>query len=395
MKHIILKKYTELSQKSHLHFAEQVKTYLSTPEEDKEEDAEVIDLPFPGNATYNFNTRLKDEDMQPLSISFMSYVSNIRHIDLSYNILTDKGIAILSKLLEYADNLQSLNLKGNQIGDNGCESLSRALKNKTKLSYFNINTNVFGNLGLMSINELLYKNEALKHLNVGCNRYDWDGIISITSALKTTNTNLEVLNIDDPEYKIQDQHFFAHFGKMFLSNTGLKKLSLRSHMIRWEAVKILFHHLRNNSSLLVLDLSGNQVCFQSMIYILDYLSKKSVLRSLNLSHNKLYDHGVKLLGEGLKTNTTLEHLDVTSNKVTDVGFVEFGTRLMENKTLKSLKCFWENSWGANSIKVFNDYLAMKGSDFYPDFTIYEDEQNELNIAYLETHMPNEQDYLVE
>ena len=247
----------------------------------------------------------------------------------------------------------------------------------------------------MSINELLYKNEALKHLNVGCNRYDWDGIISITSALKTTNTNLEVLNIDDPEYKIQDQHFFAHFGKMFLSNTGLKKLSLRSHMIRWEAVKILFHHLRNNSSLLVLDLSGNQVCFQSMIYILDYLSKKSVLRSLNLSHNKLYDHGVKLLGEGLKTNTTLEHLDVTSNKVTDVGFVEFGTRIMENKTLKSLKCFWENSWGANSIKVFNDYLAMKGNEFYPDFTIYEDEQNELNIAYLETHMPNEEDYLVD
>ena len=115
MKQQILHKYTELSEKSHLHFAEQVKKYLETEPEKNEKDEEIVNLPFPGNARYNFNSRLKDEDMQPLSISYMTYVANIKEIDLSFNVLTDKGISILSKLLEYAENIEVLNLKGNQI----------------------------------------------------------------------------------------------------------------------------------------------------------------------------------------------------------------------------------------------------------------------------------------
>ena len=122
MKQQILHKYTELSEKSHLHFAEQVKKYLETEPEKNEKDEEIVNLPFPGNARYNFNSRLKDEDMQPLSISYMTYVANIKEIDLSFNVLTDKGISILSKLLEYAENIEVLNLKGNQIGDAGCKS---------------------------------------------------------------------------------------------------------------------------------------------------------------------------------------------------------------------------------------------------------------------------------
>ncbi len=395
MKQQILHKYTELSEKSHLHFAEQVKTYLETEEEKNEKGEDIINLPFPGNARYNFNSRLKDEDMQPLSISYMSFVTNIKEIDLSFNVLTDKGISILSKLLEYAENIEVLNLKGNQIGDSGCENLSKALKGKPKLWYLNMNTNIFGNLGLMSINELLFKNTALTYLNVGSNRYDWDGIVSITSALKTTNKTLKVLNIDDPEYKIQDQDFFTHFGKMFLSNKCLQKLSLRLHKIRWEAVKIILYYLENNTSLTVLDLSGNQIDFQGIFYFSYYLSKNNILKSLNLSHNKLYDSGCKLLGDGLKKNKTLEHLDITSNEIGDEAFIEFGNKIMENTGLKSLKMFWENTWDEGSIKVFQQYLHQKGSDFYPDFTIYEDDDHKLNIAYLETHVPNEKELLIE
>ena len=348
MKQQILHKYTELSEKSHLHFAEQVKTYLLTPDEKNENDEEIVNLPFPGNERYNFNCRLKDEDMQPLSISYMSYVTAIQEIDLSYNVLTDKGISILSKLLEFAENLQILNLKGNQIGDAGCEHLSKALKGKAKLWYLNLNTNIFGNLGLMSINELLFKNPALTHLNVGSNRYDWDGIVSITSALKTTNKTLKELNIDDPEYKIQDQDFFTHFGKMFLSNKCLQKLSLRLHKIRWEAVKIILYYLENNTSLTVLDLSGNQIDFQGMFYLSYYLSKNNVLKSLNLSHNKLYDLGCKILADGIKKNSTLEHLDITSNEIGDDGFIEFGN-----------KCFGKTPGMKEVLKCFKNFYLLK------------------------------------
>ena len=202
MKQQVLHKYTELCERSHFHFIPQVKTYLESEQEKDSNGADIVNIPYPGNARYNFENRIKDEDMQALSIAYMSFVKNIHCIDLSYNKLTDKGVSILSKLLEYAENIEKINLEGNQIGDNGCENLNKALKEKNKLTHLNLNTNIFGNLGLMSINELLFKNPNLIYLNVGGNRFDWDGIISITSALKTTNNTLQILNIDDPSYKL-------------------------------------------------------------------------------------------------------------------------------------------------------------------------------------------------
>ena len=396
MKLQLLNKYTELCEKSRFKFLPQIKTYLETEVEKDDQSNEIVNMPYPGNARYNFENRIDDNDMQALSITYMSFVKNIHIIDLSYNKLTDKGISILSKLIEYAENIEKINLEGNQIGDKGCEDLNKSLKEKVKLTHLNLNTNIFGNLGLMSINELLFKNPNLINLNVGGNRFDWDGIISITSALKTTNNTLQVLNIDDPAYKANDQHFFNHFGKMFLSNSGLQKLSLKLHKIRFEALNIIIYSLVNNKTLTVLDLSGNQICFQGMIYLRDYLNKNDILKSINLSGNKLRDRGIKVLGDGLKNNKTLIHLDITNNDIGDDGFSDFGNKLMENTGIKSLKLFRDNHWlnNENSIKIFDDYLKMKGKDFYPDFTIYEDEVQQLNIAYLETHIPNENDYLV-
>ena len=396
MKLQLLNKYTELCEKSRFKFLPQIKTYLETEVEKDDQNNEIVNMPYPGNARYNFENRIDDNDMQALSITYMSFVKNIHIIDLSYNKLTDKGISILSKLIEYAENIEKINLEGNQISDKGCEDLNKSLKEKVKLTHLNLNTNIFGNLGLMSINELLFKNPNLINLNVGGNRFDWDGIISITSALKTTNNTLQVLNIDDPAYKANDQHFFNHFGKMFLSNSGLQKLSLKLHKIRFEALNIIIYSLVNNKTLTVLDLSGNQICFQGMIYLRDYLNKNDILKSINLSGNKLRDRGIKVLGDGLKNNKTLIHLDITNNDIGDDGFSDFGNKLMENTGIKSLKLFRDNHWlnNENSIKIFDDYLKMKGKDFYPDFTIYEDEVQQLNIAYLETHIPNENDYLV-
>ena len=396
MKLQLLSKYTELCEKSRFKFLPQIKTYLETEVEKDSENNEIINMPYPGNARYNFENRIDDNEMQALSITYMQFVKNIHIIDLSYNKLTDKGISILSKLIEYAVNIEKLNLEGNQISDKGCEDLNKALKEKEKLTHLNLNTNIFGNVGLMSINELLFKNPNLINLNVGGNRFDWDGIISVTSALKTSNNTLQVLNIDDPAYKANDQHFFNHFGKMFLSNSSLQKLSLKLHKIRFEALNIIIYSLVNNKTLTVLDLSGNQICFQGMIYLRDYLNKNDILQSINLSGNKLRDRGVKVLGDGLKNNKTLIHLDITNNDIGDDGFSDFGNKLMENTGIKSLKLFRDNHWldNENSIKIFDEYLKLKGKDFYPDFTIYEDEVQQLNIAYLETHIPNEDQYLV-
>jgi len=111
MKQQILSRYTELCEKSHFKFLPQIKTYLETEkEEDEETGLEVVDVPYPGNTTYNFNNRITDKDIQPISIAYMTNVSHIFVLDLSYNVLSDKGASVLSKLLEYAENIKRINL---------------------------------------------------------------------------------------------------------------------------------------------------------------------------------------------------------------------------------------------------------------------------------------------
>ena len=406
MKQQILSRYTELCEKSHFKFLPQIRTYLETEKEDDEETGlEVVDVPYPGNTTYNFNNRITDKDIQPISIAYMTNVSHIFILDLSYNVLSDKGASVLSKLLEYAENIKKINLKGNRITDTGCENLNKGLLNKKKLEYLNMNSNRFGNVGLLSINELLFKNDALKFLDVGGNRYDWDGIISLMNALKTTNKSLEVLNMDEPAYKISDQHFFNHVGKMFLSNTNLRKLSLKFNKLRWEGLNIIIFSLSKNTTLTVLDLTGNQICFQGMIYVRDYLKDNNILKSLILCGNKLRDQGAKVLVDGLVPNKTLIHLDITNNDIGEQGFIDFGNKIKENTGIKSLKLFRDNHWEKiekkdkhektnDAIEILDKYLKIKGKDFYPDFTIYED-ADELNIAYLETHIPDEINYIID
>ena len=386
-----------------------------------DEGKEIITMKFPGNEPKNFNFRIKDEDMRPISMTYMTFVKNRITIDLQFNRLTDKGITVLSKMLSCAVNLKHLNLKGNQIGDNGCKELAMALLNpeekpegeegksneedkKKKIEYLNLNSNIFSNSGLMDINRLIFRNPSLTYLDVGCNRYDWDGIIAVTSAIKTSNTTLKVLIMDDPAYKIQDQHFFEHYGDMLADNPdkngGLEKLSLRLNMIRWEAVMIIFEKLYHNKYLKVLDLSGNQIDFQGAIHLKKWLKDDNIqLESLNLSHNKLYDRGAKILSEGLVTNTILVHLDITSNQIHDEGMEYFATNLEQNKGIKSIKLFWENEFGKNSIDALKKVLDSKGKDFYPDFTIKQDydkdvEKRELRIGYDETHIPNEDYYII-
>jgi Ran GTPase-activating protein (RanGAP) involved in mRNA processing and transport len=386
---VILPKYIETTQKDNTKPLEQIVKYLEEDINDEE-----LNLIFPGNDIYSFNTRILDEHLNSIYGSFMLNVTKINYINLSYNRISDKGIGHLTKLIEYAENLQELNLKCNEIGDIGCEKLAGALKGKIFFSHLNLNNNVIGNAGVMFINELLYTNVNLTNLDLGNNRYDWEGLIGITTALGKYNTTLEVLNVDDPAYKNPDQDFFTHFGKMFLTNTGLRKISMKLHKLRFEGMNILTHHLMLNKYLQVLDLSCNQICFQGVKYLSDYLTVARSLQSLNLSSNRIHDPGAKLLAQGIYNNKSLVHLNVTSNDIQNDGLCRLAEGLQLNQTIKSFKVFWNNTFGDESIELFKQILDSKMLAFYPDFTIYEDVTGELNIAYLETHIPEEEKYLV-
>ena len=64
-----------------------------------------LDVVYRGNDKLNFNNRLTDRDVILMTSALESYENIIRHVDLSFNELTDVGIEIFSKLLEQCTNL--------------------------------------------------------------------------------------------------------------------------------------------------------------------------------------------------------------------------------------------------------------------------------------------------
>jgi len=213
-----------------------------------------------------------------------------------------------------------------------------------------------------------------------------------------------VLNVDDPQYKLPEQNFFTHFGKMFKDNKGLRKISMRQHRLRFEGVSILTYYLQDNSYLEVLDLSANQICFQGMMYLSEYLESTKTLKSIILAGNKIKEAGIEnynlfLIGakhfaRGIYKNQSIVHVDLTNNSINNEGLCRIAEGLSTNNFVQSLKIFLNNEWGDESISMFKTLLSNKGTDFYPDFVIYETETLETDIAYLETHIKNEEDYLV-
>lgn len=72
-----------------------------------------IDLIFRGNYKLNFSNRLQDKDLLLLIqviTNIDRFSDKLRHIDLSYNNLTDNSVGELISLCRKAPNVKSLNL---------------------------------------------------------------------------------------------------------------------------------------------------------------------------------------------------------------------------------------------------------------------------------------------
>mmetsp|Transcript_24105 Transcript_24105/g.18386 ORF Transcript_24105/g.18386 Transcript_24105/m.18386 type:complete len:150 (-) Transcript_24105:348-797(-) len=148
----------------------------------------------------------------------------------------------------------------------------------------------------MMVTELLFTHDKLLSLNLGNNKIDHDGVIGILSVLNQSNFTLEELNIDNPVYKTKCQSVAIHFGKMFLNNVGLQKLSIRKHQLRDDGIYIICEHLLENNTLKVLDLNANEIAFKGCEAIAKYLKSETCsLESLHLATNKCSDYGAKAI----------------------------------------------------------------------------------------------------
>jgi Ran GTPase-activating protein (RanGAP) involved in mRNA processing and transport len=186
-------------------------------------------------------------------------VSTVEEIDVGYDNLQDKGLALFFKRIRNHPKLSIINMINNSISDVGADEIARIIK----------------------------ENREIQYLNLSYNSIHTSGSASIVNAIKT----------------------IAHF----------KVLILNSNHLGDSGAIYLAQALSAHPSLIVLELYSNNITDEAVVEILTAFSANKVLMALNLAANKLTDASAHVISQFLTNNLTLEKFDISENKLSDTG----------------------------------------------------------------------------
>ncbi|XP_057680072.1 NACHT, LRR and PYD domains-containing protein 12-like isoform X2 [Corythoichthys intestinalis] len=237
-----------------------------------------------------------------LLASVLSSPSNLKHLDLSENDLSDEGVEILSKGLASPNcTLEELTLVGCNLDKSSCHPLASVLSSPSNL----------------------------RHLDLSENDLSDEGVENLSKGLASPNCILESLYLTRCHLDKGSCHLLA---SVLSSPSNLKRLSLSRNDFSDEGVEILSKGLASpHCKLQSLSLWNCKLGKGSCHPLASVLSSPSNLKSLDLGGNNLSDEGVEILSKGLASpHCKLESLELIYCKITDKGCVFLAEALKLN-----------------------------------------------------------------
>nr|XP_061796624.1 NACHT, LRR and PYD domains-containing protein 3-like [Nerophis lumbriciformis] len=240
------------------------------------------------------------KDSCHLLASVLSSPSNLRHLNLGLNHLSDEGVEILSKGLASPHcNLEVLKLDCCWITSKGCVSLAEALKvTPSHLQELDLTRNNVSDegveilsKGLASPHCILQILNHLQELDLSWNDLLDEGVKILSKGLASPHCILKVLNLT----------------KCSITQRGCISLA--------EALKVTSSHLQE------LDLSWNNPSDEGIEILSKGLaSPHCILKILNLSLCEIADKGGISLAKALKLNPShLQELNLGANRIEKEG----------------------------------------------------------------------------
>ncbi|XP_057696174.1 NACHT, LRR and PYD domains-containing protein 3-like isoform X2 [Corythoichthys intestinalis] len=262
-----------------------------------------------------------------LLASVLSSPSNVRHLDLSWNDLSDDGVEILSKgLASPRCILQVLRLANCGITKGGCVFLAEALQ---------------------------LNPSRLQELDLSSNDLSDEGVEILSKGLASPHCILQVLDLWNCKLGKGSCHPLA---SVLSSPSNLKHLDLSENDLLDEGVEILSKGLASPKCILEsLDLHDCHLEKGSCHPLASVLISSSNLKHLNLYENDLSDEGVENLSKGLASpQCILESLELSSCKITNKGCVFLAEALKLNPSHLEKLYLMDNQIGYEGERVLLD-----------------------------------------
>ncbi|XP_057678107.1 NACHT, LRR and PYD domains-containing protein 12-like [Corythoichthys intestinalis] len=339
-----------------------------------------------------------DKNSCPLLASVLSSPSNLKHLDLKNNNLSDEGVEFLSKglasphcilnvlSLEYCRitargcislakalkfnpyYLQELNLRDNDLLDEGVQILSKGLASPgCILKVLRLSRCKITEQGCVSLAETLKLNPShLQELHLTGNYLSDKGVEILSEGLASPECILKVLDLS--KCKITKKGCVSLAEALQVKSSHLQELHLSTNYLSDEGFEILSKGLASPHCILkVLKLSKCKITKKGCVSLAEALKlNRSRLQILDLSYNDLSDEGTESLSEGLSSlHCNLKVLDLSKCNITKKGCVSLVEALRFNPSLLRNLVLWGNDLGEEGKRLLTvvkrDYSSSMDS----------------------------------
>lgn len=213
----------------------------------------------------------------------IQYLENIKELNLRFNNITWKGIAILSSKFKYINKLEVLNLGENPLTDRGIHELSKNLSLLNQLRCLYLDNTSFGETDSLT----LYLSKSfnfiknLEVLNLGFNKITSEGFKFFSQSLINLKTLKELLL----HHNDMTNRGIKYISKAFSSMPSLEVINLSFNKIDQEGAELLAESFRFLPKLKTLIFEGNTI-EKGLNCILNNISLLKNLKSLYIKpHN--------------------------------------------------------------------------------------------------------------
>ena len=227
------------------------------------------------------NNELWSDDIVRICLT-MKNISNLKRIDVSHNRITCEAADDIANILSQNTNLQELYLSNNYLQSHGIVTLFK-MSTVSNLTHLDISSNKITDEAADEIADFLLLNSNLKVLDLSNNLIQAAGA-TIIFGKSNTNYNLKKLNLS---LNAVDDEAADTVASFLSQNPSLEEFDLSKNCLQAVGAVKIFKAIRNCPNICKVNMSNNWISDEAGDEITHVLSTVTKLREIDLDCNLL------------------------------------------------------------------------------------------------------------